>query len=129
MLKSKKSLWALGLLAAAVLLLGGVWLLFAQRGTPGEKTITLAVQPDGGNYTITTDAAYLGEALAQEEGLIAGEEGPYGLYITAVEGRVADESRKEYWALTKDGEPTSTGVDTTPIADGDRFELTLTTFG
>lgn len=124
-----KGIWALGLLAAAVVLLGGVWLLFAQRGAPGEKTITVAVQPQGGSYTIVTDAAYLREALEQQQGLIAGEEGPYGLYITAVEGREADESKNEYWMLTKDGEQTTTGVDSTPIADGDRFELTLTTFG
>ena len=35
------------------------------------------------------------------------------------------ESANQWWAISKSGEMATTGVDTTPIADGDHFELTL----
>ena len=37
-----------------------------------------------------------------------------------------DDSKQEWWSFTKDGQMLETGVDTTPIADGDHFEITLT---
>lgn len=44
-----------------------------------------------------------------------------------MDGYTADESAQEWWCLTKGGQSVNTGVDSTPIADGDAFELTLTT--
>ena len=72
------------------------------------------------------DEEYLGPAL-QSEGLIDGTQSEFGLYITTVDGYTADESAQEWWCLTKGGQSVNTGVDSTPIADGDAFELTLTT--
>ena len=46
--------------------------------------------------------------------------------MTAVNGIAADDSKQEWWCFTKGGEEMMTGVDTTPIADGDAFEITLT---
>ena len=40
--------------------------------------------------------------------------------------QTADDSQQQWWCFTKGGEMLETGVDTTPIADGDAFEITLT---
>jgi len=57
---------------------------------------------------------------------VAGDESQYGLFVKTVAGVTIDESKQEWWNFTKGGEPLFTGVDTTPIADGDKFEITLT---
>ena len=49
----------------------------------------------------------------ENEGLIEGEEGQYGLFITAVDGVKADDSKNQWWCITKNGEQVNTGVDTT----------------
>ena len=75
-------------------------------------------------YAVKTDAGTVGEALVAL-GLIAGENGAYGLYIKTVNGILADyDADGTYWALTKNGELLITGADTTPIADGEHYELT-----
>lgn len=94
----------------------------------GAKTITVdIVMPDGTTDTVTirTDAAYLRGALEQEK-LVEGEESQYGLFVKTVNGYTVDDSRQEWWCFTKGGETLFTGVDDTPIADGDKFEITLT---
>ena len=73
-----------------------------------------------------TDEEYLGAALENEK-LIQGTQGQYGLFVTAVDGEKADDAKQQWWCLTKGGATVDTGVDTTPIADGDAYELTLTT--
>lgn len=96
----------------------------------GAKTITVQIVMDGADTvtkTIQTDAEYLRGALEEEEGLIAGEESQYGLFIQTVNGVTADASIQQWWCITKGGEDVFTGVDSTPIADGDTFELTLVT--
>ena len=75
--------------AAAVLLL--VWQLASPGGSAGEKRITVeVVHKDESSKTFTyhTDAEYLGEVL-QAEGLVKGDPGDYGLYITEVDGEAA----------------------------------------
>ncbi|SCJ33714.1 Uncharacterised protein [Anaerotruncus sp. 2789STDY5834896] len=115
------------LLAACV----GGWLLYrryAPQGQTGDKQITVQViQLDGNrdSHTYRTDEAYLGAVLTANH-LVAGEEGAYGLFITTVDGVAADQSRQQWWCLTKGGEQVNTSADQTPIADGDTFELTLT---
>ena len=75
-------------------------------------------------FTYQTDAEYLGEVLL-ENGLAEGEVGSYGLFITTVDSETADDSKQQWWCITKGGESVTTGADTLPIADGDQFELTL----
>ena len=93
----------------------------------GEKVITVDVVDGDGNvttFTITTEEEFLRGALEQEQ-LIEGEESAYGLYVKYVNGIRADYDKDgAYWALSKDGEALMSGVDTTPIEDGDHFELT-----
>jgi len=97
-------------------------------GQAGEKTITVTITVDTDTVTkvIETDAEFLRGAMEQE-GLIAGEESEYGLYVLTVNGITADESAQQWWCHTKSGEVVNTGVDTTPIADGDTFEFELKT--
>lgn len=92
----------------------------------GSKTITLQMVYDSVDTTVTihTDAEFLRGAL-EEKQLIAGDESEYGLFVKTVNGRTADDSKQEWWCFTKNGETVMTGVDTTPIADGESFEITL----
>lgn len=119
----------LGALAAAVIVLLGVWFFLKPSGVTGSKELDVQVvyaDTSSKDFHISTDAAYLGEALKEAE-LIEGEDGPYGMFITAVDGVLADDSLQQWWCVTKEGESVSTGADTTPIEDGDHFELTLKT--
>lgn len=102
----------------------------ASSNPDGTKKFTLeVVLADGSTSThnITTDAEYLGEALL-EESLIVGDASEFGLFVTTVDGITADDSKQEWWALYKDGEMTVTGVDITPVEDGDIFEFRLETW-
>lgn len=122
-----KIIAAVAVLIVAAAALAAVYFAFGPKGAAGEKTITVeVVLPDGSTETaITTDEAYLRGALEQE-GMIAGEESEYGLFVTAVNGVAADDSKEQWWCFTKDGESLATGVDSTPIADGEHYEITLT---
>lgn len=114
------------LLVSLAAILGGIYLLTAPATHAGSKTVTVETVWDSARNThvIETDQPFLGQAL-REGSFVAGEESSMGLYILTVDGRTADSDKQEWWCITKGGEPVSTGSDATPIADGDRFELTL----
>ena len=77
-------------------------------------------------FAYTSDAASVGEALLAE-GLIAGDESDYGLYVTTVNGITADwATENAYWAFYINGEYAQTGVDTTEITEGAVYSLTKT---
>ena len=92
----------------------------------GEKVFDLSIVDKEGTthlYEIHTDAEMVGQALMDLE-LIDGEEGAYGLYIKSVLGQVLDyETDQMYWAFYVNGEYAMTGVDLTPIVEGDRYQL------
>ena len=74
-------------------------------------------------FDITTDKATVGEALL-EQGLIAGEEGPYGLYVTEVNGIVADYNEDgSWWGFYINGKSASTGVDSADVEEGAVYGL------
>ena len=80
----------------------------------------IVVDKDGKEtpFTIATDKTYVGEALI-DEGLIEGEEGPYGLYVKTVNGQTLDyDTDGMYWSFYVDGEYGLTGVDMTEIVPG-----------
>ena len=87
----------------------------------GEATFTFQVVDGDGkqtDFTIRTDKATVGEALLAE-GLIQGEDGPYGLYVKSVNGITADyDVDGTYWAFYINGETAPTGVDSTAVEDG-----------
>lgn len=127
-MKNKKTLLGVGILVVAVAALLAVYWFTRPQTEEGVKQITVQVYTDGQmlrEHEIRTTEEYLRGALEQE-GLIAGEEQSVGFYVQTVDGVTADESNQEWWCLTKGGESLTTGVDATPIADGDTFELTLT---
>ena len=77
-------------------------------------------------YLNVFTAEFLRGAL-EDAKLVEGEESDYGLFVKTVDGVTADDANEEWWCFTKGGEPVMTSVDSTPIADGDTFEITLTT--
>jgi hypothetical protein len=86
-----------------------------------EQSFTFEVVDKDGNietFSITTDKITVGEALL-EEGLIAGEDGQYGLYVKEVNGKTLDYNTDGmYWAFYENGSYGAAGVDTTKVTDG-----------
>ncbi len=107
------------LLLAALLLLSAC----GKSSTPaaGTKKFTFEITFSDGSTTsqeIETDKATVGEAL-QALGLIDGEDGPYGLYVTTVGGEtVKYEDDGHYWSFYINGDYATTGVDATEVEDG-----------
>lgn len=122
------------LVAAALLLALAAALLGAYRyarpaAGAGSKRVSVTVTHKDGTekrFSYQTDAGYLSEVLLAE-GLIDGEEGPYGLYVTTVDGEEADYAADGgWWCLTKDGAEWTYGASETAVADGDSYEWTYT---
>ena len=92
----------------------------------GKTQFTFTVTDQEGtesSFEIHTDKETVGEALL-ECGLIAGDEGAYGLYVKEVNGIVADyDTDGTYWSFYINGEYASTGVDTTTITEGDTYSF------
>ena len=86
-----------------------------------EQSFAFEVVDKDGNtetFNITTDKTTVGEALL-EEGLIAGENGQYGLYVKEVNGKKLDYNTDGmYWAFYENGSYGAAGVDTTKVTDG-----------
>ena len=104
--------------------------LYQEDVTLGEGAKTLQVEFEAEKHSITvtlkTDKDILGDALL-ELGLVAGEQGAYGLYIKKANGITADyDIDQTYWAFYQNGEYMMTGVDTTTIKGGEHFELVRT---
>ena len=128
-MKKKSSLIIAAVLVAVVAVLGCLWFFTREEAVEGSKAIDVQLIYDDVDRTVTihTDEEYLSGALKQED-LVEGEDGPYGLYVHGVDGRTADESKQEWWCVTRDGgQMVDTGMDTTVIKDGDKFEITLKT--
>lgn len=118
---------AVCLVAVAVVLLL-VWNALSPKSVAGDKHLTVqVVHKDGSakDFSLDTDQEYLGPALV-EGGVVEDNQGAYGLYILTAGGETADESAQEWWNITRGGESLTTGADSTPIADGEHYELTLT---
>lgn len=127
MKNNKKVIAIVAVILVAVIAVGGI--LYAKlkpQTAEGSKTIKFSVVANGEtkDFTIKTDAEFLSGAL-NEQKLIEGTVGEYGLFVTSVNGIAADSAKEEWWCFTKGGEMLMTGVDTTPITDGDSFEATL----
>lgn len=125
-----KKKYLYGILAAAAfcaLALGlrQVWQASLPETAEGSKTVMVEVtHADGSSaeFTYQTDLEHLGELL-QQEGLISGSEGPYGLYVETVDGETVDYAKDQsWWRLTCNGEDVVTGVDAVVLHDGDRYE-------
>lgn len=92
-------------------------------GEGQTKIFFTVVDKDGNesNYEIHTDKETVGDALLEHE-LIAGDESEYGLYVKQVTGITADYNTDgTYWAFYVNGEYASTGVDSTPVNEGETY--------
>ena len=77
-------------------------------------------------FTIHTDEETVGAALLSL-GLIAGEDGQYGLYVKTVNGMLADwDVDQTYWSFYENGEYAMSGVDTTVITEGNTYSFVRT---
>ena len=107
----------------------GVWenALYTEDQTFGDgaKTVVVEVkaQEKTVTFTIKTDKDTVGAALL-EHGLIAGDEGTYGMYVKVVNGMRADyDVDQRYWAFYTNGEISMTGVDVTAITEGATYQM------
>ncbi len=93
---------------------------------PVEVSFIVEVVDAEGNaeyFDITTDKATVGEALLAE-GLIAGENGQYGLYVTEVNGIVCDyDADGSWWGFYINGQSAPTGVDGTDVESGAQYSF------
>ena len=114
------------LLAAAMIL---AFMTFSKKPVEGSKTITVSITHKDGTekkFTLHTDAQYLLDAIKEyDKDLLQGEQGQYGLYIKTIDGYTCNETAQEWWGYTKSGEYVETGVELTPIYDGDSYEFKL----
>lgn len=128
MKKNTKIIIALVVLAALIIGAALLYNAFAPAAQVGAKHVEIAViHADGSSkdFSLDTDAETLRAAL-DELGIIEGDEGEYGLYVTAVDGESADADAQQWWCFTKGGEMLMTGVDNTMIQDGEHYEATFT---
>lgn len=127
--KKKSGLRALLILIIAAAALFTCYRIWSPEGDTSRKNISVDViyaDQTSDTFSIETEEETLRGALEQEH-LVEGTESQYGLFVKTVNGVTADDSRQEWWCFTKNGESLETGVDTTMIADGDQYEITLTT--
>lgn len=101
--------------------------LYTEDTELGEGAIAIQVEVQAGEKSVTitvhTDKDNLGAALTDNK-LVEGDQSEYGLYIKVVNGIKADfDVDGAWWGIYKNGEMTTTGADTTPIADGEHYEL------
>lgn len=102
-------------------------LVLMPEANVGDKHIVFeatGLEGPAKSFDIYTDAETLADALMQEK-LIDGEEGPYGLWVTAIFGEEADSASNQYWMFYKEGVELSTGVSETYIADGEHYEARI----
>ncbi len=129
MKKSSKIIIALVVLAALIVGALALYNAYMPDGVSGEKHIAVEIIHGDGStkdLAIITDSENLRGALEQEEGLIAGDDSEFGLFVTTVDGETADSAQEQWWCFTKSGEMLMTGVDDTMIQDGEHYEITFT---
>lgn len=128
-MKNKKLVIAVAALAAVIVLLAGLFAVTRPDPVAGGKNITVTVVHGDGServFSYATDAEYLGEVIVAE-GLVNGEEGPYGLYFDTVDGEQAVwEVDQAYWSILIGEEYATTGADGIALTDGGEYSLVYT---
>ncbi len=122
--KNKKlMIWSIAALAAVIVIV----CLFT-IGPFDKKTISLtATMPDGTIATkiVETRASNLGEVL-KETGFASGDN-ENGFYILTVNGVTADETKGQWWMISKGGTPLPHSVDQTDVNNGEQYDFALVT--
>ena len=131
-MKNKKLVIAAAALVLVVALMAGIWMATRPETAEGAKAYAVTVVHSDGPQKVflyRTDAEFLDDALLAE-GLIAGEEGPYGLTVITVDGEDAVwDSDNAYWAIWIGEEMATTGISEIPVYDGSSFKLEYTGLG
>ena len=98
----------------------------ADSETTALLTFTVTVvHADGSekDFTYETDEEYVGPVLV-EAGLIKGNDGPYGLEITEVDGETAIYATDgAYWAIYEGDTYAKTGIDKVNVTAGGSYTL------
>ena len=122
---NKKLIIALVALVCVVAAMVTLLVLNQPETQEGIKTVTVTVvhkDDTEKTFTYSTDEEYLGPLLVAE-GLIPEGNIVSGMFDT-VDGEKADWSVDEgWWGVYKGDEMTNTGINETPITDGDSFRL------
>lgn len=121
------------IVCAALVILVGIfsimYLTLIDKPDKPVNTITLDIVYSDGkteSHTLNTSAEYLEAAIKEAApDLIRTAADENGTVIISVNGVSADESSSECWRLTKAGEMVNTPIESTPITNGEKFELTL----
>lgn len=128
-MKNKKFIIAVVALVAVIAVMAGVFMATRPETAAGGKTISVTVVHSDGTekvFEYTTEEEYLGPVLLAE-GLVEGENGQYGLTITAVDGEAASwEENQSYWALYIGADYATTGADGIVLTDGGEYSLVYT---
>ena len=125
MMSKKATIIVVIALVVAVAALVGIWAVTRPGTQDGTKTFTVTVVHGDGSektFTYTTDLEYVGQVL-QEEGLVIGEQGEYGLFMQTVDGETAPADYSFYWAFYEGDGYSQFGIDQTPVKDGAVYRL------
>ena len=128
MSKNAKTLIAVSVLVLLIIGFCAAYFYLRPEAAEGDKTVAIAVTHGDGTvkeFTLHSYAKTLREAM-DELGIVEGEDGPYGIFVTAVDGEAVDAGAEEWWCFTKGGEMLMTGLDDTVIADGEHYEAVFT---
>ena len=128
--KSKKII-GVGAVVALVAILAVVFFVFREAPVQGSKAVAIEVvnkAEETKTYELKTDAEYLKQAMEEAEGLeFKGNDGPYGLMITEINGEVADfDTNGAYWSFYVNDDYCNYGIDQQPVKDGDTFKIVYT---
>ncbi len=91
----------------------------------GAKVFDFSIIYEGveTRYSVKTDREFVGEALI-DNGLIGGEIGEFGIYVKTVGDITLDyDTHGMYWAFYVNGSYAMSGVDTTPITEGESYSF------
>jgi len=128
--RSRGPIIALLVLVAVVGVCLAFWLARRPEATEGTKALAVQVIHGDGSikdFEFRTEAEYLAQALLEHEPLgVKGDDGQFGLYIQTVDGETASDADQTFWSISKDGIALTVGASSQPVADGERYELTLT---
>ena len=128
-MKNKKLIIAVVALVAVIAIMAGVFMATRPETVAGGKNITVTVVHKDGSkkvFPYATDAEYLGEVIVAE-GLVNGEEGPYGLYFDTADGETADWNvDQSYWSILIGEEYATIGADGIALTDGGVYSLVYT---
>ena len=93
------------------------------QGPISYTVITVDLEGNETTFDITSDKKTVGEELLAQ-GIIAGDQGEYGMYIKTVNGLTLDwEKDAKYWAFYIGEDYATTGVDMTDAEEGVTYIL------